>query len=110
VVSLAVISFLLAATNGSGTNLVLLFAGMGGFTGFAAGAAVIVNWVRNKQVAKVENKSVAITELEKAVPGLGDIIEQWQAVVHQLQSDLAECRESNVSLSKRVAELEGAAE
>jgi hypothetical protein len=90
---------IILAASGVG-SAVLLFAALGGFTGLAALVTVYVNYKRDKQTAKTEDKSVAITELEKAVPGLGDIIEQWQAVVHQLQSDLTDCR-------KRVAELEG---
>lgn len=105
-VSIVVISLLLAAA-GSGTNLVLAFAGLGGISGVAALVTVWVNYKRNNQTAKVENKSVAITELEKAVPGLGDIIEQWQAVVHQLQTDLSITRSDLDACRKRLEEIEG---
>lgn len=98
-VFIAFISSLFAAGS-TASNAILFFAGIGGLTGLAAIITVYVTYRRDRQTAKVEDKSVAITELEKAVPGLGDIIEQWQAVVHQLQSDLTDCRQ-------RVAELEG---
>lgn len=114
-VSIAVVSiFLAAAAAGSGTNLVLLFSGLGGLSGLAALITVWINYRRGQQQAKVDDKSVAITELEKAVPGLGDIIEQWQAVVHQLQTDLsttrldlADCRSELEACRKRLEEIEG---
>ena len=87
-----------AATDG-GTSLALLLSGMGGLSGLAALATVYITYRANQSRSKTEGKSVAITELEKAVPGLSEIIEQWQTVVHQLQTDLVECR-------GRLAELE----
>lgn len=89
----------LAATTDGGSNLVLLFSGLGGLSGLAALATVYITHKANQSRSKNDVKSVAITELEKAVPGLSEIIEQWQTVVHQLQTDLAECR-------GRLAELE----
>lgn len=105
-VFIAVASFLLAAT-GNGTNIFLLFAGLGGLSGIAALAKTFFDYHRGNQSAKVEDKSVAITELEKAVPGLGDIIEQWQAVVHQQQADKEQLRADLDDCRRRVAELEG---
>lgn len=106
-VSIAVISIIFAAAAGSGTNLVLLFSGLGGLSGLAALIAVWVNYKRGQQQSKVDDKSVAITELEKAVPGLGDIIEQWQAVVRQLQTDLANTRAELATCHARLDEIEG---
>jgi chromosome segregation ATPase len=85
-VVLATLGILAAA---SGSELVLLFSGLGGLSGLAALAMVWVNYRSNARKAEVDDKSVAIIELEKAVPGLGEIIKEWQSVVHQLQADLA---------------------
>lgn len=82
---LAVLGILAA----SGADLVLLFSGLGGLSGLAALCMVWVNYRSNQRKAQVDDKSVAIIELEKAVPGLGEIIKEWQNVVHQLQADLA---------------------
>lgn len=88
------------------TGIVLVFAALGGFGGFAALVGNILSGYRNRQVAKVEDKSVAITELEKAVPGLGDIITEWRDVVAQLQGDLAATRDDLATCRRRVSELE----
>jgi hypothetical protein len=100
---IAIVSLLAAS---SATTAVQWFAGIGGLTGLAALVAVYLNYRRDKHAAKVEDKSVAITELEKAVPGLGDIIEQWQAVVHQLQDDKDALRHDLDDCRKRLLELE----
>lgn len=87
VLSLLVFFPLLAAIGGS--DLVLLFSGLGGLSGLAALATVFVNHKAGIKKAEQDDKSVAIVELEKAVPGLGEIIREWQGVVHQLQEDHA---------------------
>lgn len=96
---ISVLSVLLAANEG--TSLVLLFSGLGGLSGLAAIATVYITHKANAKRAAVDDKSVAIIELEKAVPGMGDIIKEWQNIVHQLQADLvatrtelAECRKA----------------
>lgn len=95
------------AADSGGFNAVLLFSALGGLSGLAALATVYVNYRNNQRRAVVDDKSVAITELEKAVPGLGDIIEQWQAVVQQLQLDLSGTRADLEACRKRLSELEG---
>lgn len=75
------------AVEGGGANFVLLFSALGGLSGLAAVLTVFVTHKSNTKRAKVEDKSVAITELEKAVPGMGDIIKEWQNIVHHLQED-----------------------
>lgn len=97
----AVVSILLAATDG-GSNLILLFAGAGGLTGLAALATVFITHRANSKKALVDDKSVAITELEKAVPGMGDIIKEWQNIVHQLQADLIVARAEIADLRKQI--------
>lgn len=97
----AVVSVLLAATGG-GSDLVLLFSGLGGLSGLAAIATVYITHKANGKKAVVEDKSVAITELEKAVPGMGDIIKEWQNIVHQLQADLVLSRGETESLRKQL--------
>lgn len=100
------VSVLLAAilAAGGGTNLVLLFSGLGGLSGIAAIATVYVNHKANAKKAVVEDKSVAITELEKAVPGMGDIIKVWQDVVHQLQADNITLKAENFTLKGELAQ------
>lgn len=97
----AIISLVLAAGSG-GPDLIVLFAGAGGLTGLAALATVYITHRANAKKALVDDKSVAITELEKAVPGMGDIIKEWQNIVHQLQSDLAVSRAEAESLRKQL--------
>lgn len=110
-----VLSFLVfSVLAASGSNLVLLFSGLGGLSGLAALATVYVNYKFGSKKSEQDDKSVAIVELEKAVPGLGEIIKEWQSVVHQLQEDLRAAR-ADLSLCQvelaecktRVTELEG---
>lgn len=75
------------AVEGGGANFVLLFSALGGLSGIAAVLTVFVTHRSNVKRSKIEDKSVAITELEKAVPGMGDIIKEWQNIVHHLQED-----------------------
>lgn len=100
-VFLSFISAILA----SGSDIVVGFAGIGGLAGLAAIATVYVTWRKDRQQAAVDVKSVAITEIEKAVPGLGDIIKEWQAIVHQLQSDLTATRADLDDCRHEVSEL-----
>lgn len=86
----AIYGIVLAAVGGS--QLVILFSGAGFLSGLAAIATVYVTHRRNNQEGKVEDKSVAITELEKAVPGMGEIIQNWTDLVHSLQGELASCK------------------
>lgn len=102
-------TLLAVAGSGDSTNLVLLFSALGGLSGVAALATVFVNWRFNQRKAEQEDKSVAIIELEKAVPGLGNIIREWQSVVHQLQddllsakSDLAEAKNRSIRLDEEL--------
>lgn len=91
----------------TGLQFVTLFAALGGLSGLAALATVFVNYKANKNKAVVEDKSVAIVELEKAVPGMADIIKEWQNIVQQLHSDLSNTRKELEECNKRVSELEG---
>lgn len=104
---------LLAAAGGGLSQIVTLFAGAGFLSGLAGLIAVYVTHRRNLQEGKIENKSVAITELEKAVPGMGEIIQNWTELVHSLQgelalcrADLAACRAELLTTKLRVEELE----
>lgn len=87
---LAILSLL--AVEIGGADLVLLFSALGGLSGIAAVATVFVNHRANVKKAKRDEKSVAIRELEKAVPGMGDIIKEWQNIVHHLQEELIESK------------------
>lgn len=75
-----------------GADFVLLLSALGGLSGLAAVLTVFVNHKANTKRAKIEDKSVAITELEKAVPGMGDVIKVWQDVVHHLQEENSDLR------------------
>lgn len=99
---LAALGILIAA----GTDLVLLFSALGGLSGLAALATVFVNYKTQARKAVVDDKSVAIIELEKAVPGLSEIIKEWQAVVHQLQADLATEKVKSVELQRQLQEAQ----
>ena len=95
---------LLAVTGGS--DLVLFFASAGGLSGLAALLSVLVTRRANKAKAIVEDKSVAILELEKAVPGLGEIIKVWQDALHRVQDELVQTRADLAECRARVEELE----
>lgn len=84
----------------SGTNLVLLFSGLGGLSGLAAIATVYITHKANSKKADVEYKSVAIIELEKAIPGMGDIAKFWQELVVHLQAD-------NISIREEILTIKG---
>jgi hypothetical protein len=90
-------SYTVAASGGA--SFVQVLTALGALSGVAAFIGVFVQLWTNSRKAKVDTKTVAITELEKAVPGMGTIIEQWQRIVDRLQSE-------NNDLRKRVAELE----
>lgn len=93
---------LLSITFG-GADIILFFSAIGGLSGIAAVLTVFVTHRANIKRAKVEDKSVAITELEKAVPGMGDIIKEWQRIVLHLQ-------EENEQLRTKVEKLEATEE
>lgn len=81
------------AVTGGGADIVLLFSALGGLSGVAAVLTVFVTHRSNIKRGKVADKSVAITELEKAVPGMGEIIKEWQNIVHHLQEELIHAKE-----------------
>jgi hypothetical protein len=103
-VVLALLSAVLAASSG-GSDLVLLFSALGGLSGLAALASVFVNYRSGQRKAQQDDKSVAIIELEKAVPGMGEIIEYWQGIVHQLQTDLEASRREYAASRAEIAAL-----
>lgn len=99
---LSILSFFIFAAEGSGANIVLLFSALGGLSGLAAVLTVYITHRANTKKAVQDDKSVAITELEKAVPGMGEIIKEWQNIVHHLQdenvrlkTELHDCREES---------------
>ena len=94
---------MLAASSG-GADLVLLFSALGGLSGLAAVLTVYVTHRANLKKAVVEDKSVAITELEKAVPGMGDIIKEWQNIVHHLQEELVTSKHELADAKRELAE------
>lgn len=102
---LSLVANFLAATGG-GADLVLLFSALGGLSGLAAVLTVFVTHRANARKAQVDDKSVAITELEKAVPGMGDIIKEWQNIVHHLQEELHSKNEELAALKAEMREIE----
>lgn len=94
---LALVSSFVAASGG--VNFVQVLTAFGALSGVAAFIGVFVQLWTSSRKAKQDDKTVAITELEKAVPGMGTIIEQWQRIVDRLQTE-------NNDLRKRVVELE----
>lgn len=85
---------LLTAASGGGADIVLLLSALGGLSGVAAIISVFVTHRANTRKAATEDKSVAITELEKAVPGMGAIIQEWQTIVRHLQQELGDTKEA----------------
>jgi len=96
--------YILAASSGS--QLVLVFSAAGGLSGLAALLSVWVTRRANSKKAIVEDKSVAILELEKAVPGLGEIIKVWQEALYRVQDELVQTRADLAECRSRVEELE----
>lgn len=101
---LSLLSTFILAAEGGGADIVLLFSALGGLSGIAAAIGVFVTHQANKRRAEVDDKSVAITELEKAVPGMGDIIKEWQNIVHHLQEELIAKGVDNAALKAEIAE------
>jgi predicted RNase H-like nuclease (RuvC/YqgF family) len=101
-----VASFL--AVSGGGADIVLFFSALGGLSGIAAVLTVYVTHRANLKKATVDDKSVAITELEKAVPGMGDIIKEWQNIVHHLQEELHAAKEEQLALKEEHLALNAA--
>lgn len=99
---------LLAETGNFSTayGVIVTLSALGGLSGVAALLMVFVNWKSNQKKAKQDDRSVAITELEKAVPGLSEIIKEWQGVVQRLQKDLADQMTANAVLKKQYEALE----
>lgn len=96
---------LLSITFG-GADIILLFSALGGLSGLAAVLTVFVTHRANSRRARVDDKSVAITELEKAVPGMGDIIKEWQRIVTHLQEENTTLRADNSQLKSRLDDLD----
>jgi SMC interacting uncharacterized protein involved in chromosome segregation len=95
----------LLAVEIGGADIVLLFSALGGLSGIAAVATVFVNHRANVKRARRDDKSVAIKELEKAVPGMGDIIKEWQNIVHHLQEELMASKVETAEVKRENAEL-----
>lgn len=101
---ISLIGVLAAGESAGGADLVLLFSALGGLSGIAAIFTVYVTHRSNVKKAVVEDKSVAITELEKAVPGMGDIIKEWQNIVHHLQEELVTSKQESADAKRELAE------
>lgn len=101
-----VIATLVGAAGGSLPTAALIFAAFGGFSGVAAILTVYFNHKAANKKAEVEEKSVAIEEIEKVIPGMGEIIQQWQGIVDQLRVENARLSSEAATLRQRIAELE----
>lgn len=86
---------------GGTSGVVQIVSILGGLSGIAALVSAFASWRSGARKANVDDKTVAITEIETAIPGMGAIIEQWQAIVKQLQSDLANCRQRVIELEEK---------
>lgn len=79
---------------------------LGGLSGLAAVIGAIASWRYNSRKTKQEDKSVAITELEKALPGLGTIVEHWEQFGEKMREENTALQTENAALRVRIAELE----
>lgn len=105
----ALFTSVLASSGAS--SFVQILSVVGGLSGVAAVITAIATWRSGDRKSKQEDKTVAISELEKAVPGMGTIIAQWQTLVQQLQADKDALRAERDALrderDELRAELEG---
>lgn len=92
--------------------LVLLGAIIGG-GGIAAIGGVVTTYVKDRRTATQGDRSVAIEEVDKAIPGLGDIILQLRTQnkdqaeqIDRLQRRNQELAGDVYVLEKRVVDLE----
>lgn len=85
--------------------LILLVAIIGG-GGLAAIGGVVVTYLKNRTDAVVDERSVTIAEIEKAMPGLGDIITQLRAQNAWQQAEMDRLKDRNHQLVGEVANLE----
>ena len=76
--------------------LVFLIALFGGGS-IAAMGSVVVAWLRNRQIAETEERSIALTEVEKAIPGLSQVIAQLREQNMAQAGEIAQLREQNQS-------------
>ena len=82
------------------TTIIFVLAAVGGGTGLAAMGGQIVQYRSEKAKHVVDERSVAVDEIEKVIPGMGEIIKEWRAMVGQLQIE-------NENLRHEIAALRG---
>lgn len=100
-------------TSGLPPWLIIVLA-IGAIVGAGGIGGVITQWRKDKAEAETGERSVAIVELEKAVPGLGEVITQLRAQ-NKAQADqlaeqgfeLARLRASVTDLQRELSTLKG---
>lgn len=85
--------------------LVILLAVIGG-GGLAGIGGVVATIYRDKRVAGQGDRTVSITEVEKAIPGLGEIITQLRTELTRVNARNTDLVSEVFRLEQRVAELE----
>lgn len=75
----------------------------------AAGAAgiggVITTYLKDRRVAATDERSVTIVEVEKAIPGLGEIIQQLRTQNTAQAVEIDRLHRENGRLSREVSNL-----
>lgn len=92
-------------TSGLPPWLVIILA-IGAIVGAGGIGGVITQWRKDKAEAETGERSVAIVELEKAVPGLGEVITQLRAQNKAQADQIAEQGFELARLRTRVNALE----
>lgn len=80
--------------------------GLFGLAGAGGLGGVVTTWIKDRRDAEVGERSVAIVELEKAVPGLGEVIAQLRAQTVSQAGRIDEQDREIDRLRRRVTTLE----
>lgn len=92
--------------------MVLLLVAVGG-GGIATIGGVVTGYIKDRRVSLQQDRSVAIDEVDRAIPGLGEIIKQLRAQIAAQSQEIERLNRRNqqlvgeaYNLERRVEELE----
>lgn len=86
-------------------SFIEIFGSIGGGLGVAALISQYIAHRSTKSAIIVAEKSVAIDEIERIIPGMGEIISEWRAMVGQLQTENEHLREEISALRDEIDRL-----
>ena len=87
------------------STVVIILAAIGGGSGLAAIGGQFVQYRTNTGKQIVDERSVAVDEIEKVIPGMGEIIQEWRAMALQHQIENENLRAEIVALRGEIDRL-----